>query len=759
MSFEHQKSINKTEEEEEEEEEQQQQHQQQQQQHQRHLSNSSSISTIYQQPITQQQYYYQQQPAYYIPAQPNYTPYNNNNSLSPFEPIQHYIHPLPLPPPPPPPPHYHPQPVLPPPTPLPLSPHHQQQQHHQHHHHQHHQQHQQHGQQPQSHYGSSPLRRPPKSTPPLGSPKSHWKHKQQQQHHHHPGSPRNGLLFSPRSPYSSTSSPSTQGPHSPSSLPIHHQPLVRGSLAQAKLRGHSSPFKPDHPISFATLSINGSPQQQHHHPKHSPAHPLDHPALPKPPIHSQHALWVGNIPNDASHEELWKFFAPSQPPNATPCSSSNAGVESIHLIARSNCAFVNYASQAHLSHAIAACNGKPLRPLDPYCKPLLCRIRKPEDNIKSGVGAQRIGGMHRSWVKRNEYSSPPANHHHHHHHHHHGHHTKHRHTFPVTSDPTNNNNNPAKANLTTHSNSLNQPSNLRTSSTLTATSNQSQSTTSSFLTNHFPRRYFILKAYTDEDLRISVERSIWVSQTHNEPVLDQAYRTSSEGVYLIFSANQSGEFFGYARMAGPIGGSGRRVSLPSSPAAERGVGGGGAAGRTRSASIGAADRPPADLFGLADAPPSASPRALSPVDVDRPLRWPGSPVRRSLPILGAPRLPDLASSSDPAFPSLLDHPSFQPSSRHDAASHHSDASSDSSSSSSASSSSGLGKLMTGRPFKVDWIRVQRLAFFRTKNLRNPFNGNREVKVSRDGTEVEPSVGQAILNEIENEFSRQNPASS
>ncbi|WAQ85548.1 hypothetical protein PtA15_6A176 [Puccinia triticina] len=53
--------------------------------------------------------------------------------------------------------------------------------------------------------------------------------------------------------------------------------------------------------------------------------------------------------------------------------------------------------------------------------------------------------------------------------------------------------------------------------------------------------------------------------------------------------------------------------------------------------------------------------------------------------------------------------------------------------------------MSGKPFKVEWIRVQKLGFYRTKNLRNPF---KEVKVSRDGTEVEPTVGAAIVAEIE-----------
>lgn len=52
----------------------------------------------------------------------------------------------------------------------------------------------------------------------------------------------------------------------------------------------------------------------------------------------------------------------------------------------------------------------------------------------------------------------------------------------------------------------------------------------------------------------------------------------------------------------------------------------------------------------------------------------------------------------------------------------------------------------GEPFRLQWIKTERLPFYRTRHLRNPWNHDREVKVSRDGTELEPSVGQALLDE-------------
>jgi hypothetical protein len=50
----------------------------------------------------------------------------------------------------------------------------------------------------------------------------------------------------------------------------------------------------------------------------------------------------------------------------------------------------------------------------------------------------------------------------------------------------------------------------------------------------------------------------------------------------------------------------------------------------------------------------------------------------------------------------------------------------------------------GKPFRIKWISTARLPFYRTRGLRNPWNANREVKIARDGTELEPSVGQKLV---------------
>ena len=50
----------------------------------------------------------------------------------------------------------------------------------------------------------------------------------------------------------------------------------------------------------------------------------------------------------------------------------------------------------------------------------------------------------------------------------------------------------------------------------------------------------------------------------------------------------------------------------------------------------------------------------------------------------------------------------------------------------------------GKPFKIVWVSTERLPFYRTRGLRNPWNANREVKIARDGTEIEPGVGRRLV---------------
>lgn len=54
----------------------------------------------------------------------------------------------------------------------------------------------------------------------------------------------------------------------------------------------------------------------------------------------------------------------------------------------------------------------------------------------------------------------------------------------------------------------------------------------------------------------------------------------------------------------------------------------------------------------------------------------------------------------------------------------------------------------GKPFYISWQSTERLPFYRTRGLRNPWNANREVKIARDGTELEPTVGRKLVGMFE-----------
>jgi hypothetical protein len=57
---------------------------------------------------------------------------------------------------------------------------------------------------------------------------------------------------------------------------------------------------------------------------------------------------------------------------------------------------------------------------------------------------------------------------------------------------------------------------------------------------------------------------------------------------------------------------------------------------------------------------------------------------------------------------------------------------------------GVNSKAWGKPFNIEWISTNRLPFYRTRGLRNPWNSNREVKIARDGTELETSIGRRLV---------------
>lgn len=184
--------------------------------------------------------------------------------------------------------------------------------------------------------------------------------------------------------------------------PFKGNPGPSGSARGGRSRGGSprSPAVetplPSRPHAKPTPGPNQGPRRSYH---------------PNPPAsRSEWVMWCGNIPSDCTHDELWHYLHSAQPP-ANPDrggdgSDTSTGIISIFLISQSNCAFVNFESEAALARAVAKYNGRPLRPHDPRCLKMVCRVRKRDEDLKSGVGAQRGMGMHTRWI--NEQKSKEA---------------------------------------------------------------------------------------------------------------------------------------------------------------------------------------------------------------------------------------------------------------------------------------------------------------------------------------------------------------
>lgn len=218
-----------------------------------------------------------------------------------------------------------------------------------------------------------------------------------------------------------------------------------------------------------------------------PLQPQRRPFHPNPPVNrSEWVMWVGNVPSDATHDELWRFFngdtrqveTHSKDHLSSPMSQASShsliegGVVSVFPIPRSNCAFVNFDTEARLQKAVVYFNGKTLRPEDDRCPKLLCRIRRPDDDLKAGVGGQRGMGMHIKWIRDKRQMKEAESEM-----------TRQSSTLAIVKAD-----NSSSSELSLASSSGRPTQNSSTSSGSYA------STTSSFLSRYFAKRYFILKS-------------------------------------------------------------------------------------------------------------------------------------------------------------------------------------------------------------------------------------------------------------------------
>ncbi|CAD6574609.1 MAG: hypothetical protein ASARMPRED_006829 [Alectoria sarmentosa] len=334
---------------------------------------------------------------------------------------------------------------------------------------------------------------------------------------------------------------------------------------------------------------------------------------PRKPKQSGHALWVGNLPSGTVISDLKNHFS----------KDATKDIESVFLISKSNCAFVNYRTEGACAAAMSRFHDSRFRGVR-----LVCRLRRNPNTSAPGVPTGPAALIPSVAYTQTAFEAIQQN-----------------------REPT--------VNVTD--------------------------------------KYFVLKSLTVEDMELSVQNSIWATQSHNEDALNKAYETS-ENVYLIFSANKSGEYFGVARMASPI---------------------------TEEAAAGLEWAPRGEK--VIDDPdvPRSIPTAATEY----------APKGRIIDDSARGTIFWEADPEDDDIAPIIDHEVDDPEENMQAAEKAEDA---------EDAALSTDAQAFGKPFKIEWLATNRLPFYRTRGLRNPWNANREVKIARDGTELETSVGRRLV---------------
>lgn len=183
-----------------------------------------------------------------------------------------------------------------------------------------------------------------------------------------------------------------------------------------------------------------------------------HPGMPRgpprKPKQSGHALWVGNLPAGTQVIDLKDYFS----------RDAKNDIESVFLISKSNCAFVNYRTEQACNEAMARFHDSRFQNTR-----LVCRLRR-------NSGASSIVGV---------VTQSPE---------------------PSTDLLTQESGDDGEARLEDIKSPPIGPGGARASSRETGRD-----------------RIFIVKSLTVEDLDLSVRNGIWATQSHNETALNQAF--------------------------------------------------------------------------------------------------------------------------------------------------------------------------------------------------------------------------------------------
>lgn len=200
-------------------------------------------------------------------------------------------------------------------------------------------------------------------------------------------------------------------------------------------------------------------------------------------------------------------------------------------------------------------------------------------------------------------------------------------------------------------------------------------------------------------------------------------KQNSENVYLIFSVNKSGEYFGYARMTSKI----------PAPLNESGP------SATRTQETEELQATPASEASQTEAQPTPSAPSNKSIPSTQSSNDNEITVApRSIPTPKTENAPRGKIIDDLARGTIFWEADCDTDLALDGATngegiHHAEAA--------------LVKPVFkagANSFQVEWLSLSKVPFFKTRGIRNSLNSNRDVKIARDGTQLAPDVGARLL---------------
>jgi len=196
---------------------------------------------------------------------------------------------------------------------------------------------------------------------------------------------------------------------------------------------------------------------------------------PRKPKQSGHALWVGNLPSGTIVSDLKDHFS----------RGATMEIESVFLISKSNCAFVNYRTETACAAAMTRFHDSRFQGVR-----LVCRLRR-------NSGTTSAPGIP---------------------------------TGPASLMP-------AVAYTQTAFEAITQNREVSSKALEGAAAELSRAGEPAVKAHD---KYFVLKSLTVEDMELSVRNSIWATQSHNEEALNKAYNVSQTNyLHYEFSAHMS----------------------------------------------------------------------------------------------------------------------------------------------------------------------------------------------------------------------------